>query len=166
MILNFHLNDDQYPYKRKKRKRIAVRAFVMAGRGNYLLHHLSREDIFGKYEYFELPGGAVKTGESYLEALEREILEETGYLIGEAVYLGKAVDAYNPLGWRNVTHYFLVEGKKVAEASFPSAGDHLIKETLIVNKREGLSLLASVPNDGIALLVKRREAPFWRLLSD
>lgn len=146
---------------------MAVRAFVLLEGKRYSLHRLSRDDVFGRHDYYELPGGAVKSKESYLEALKREVLEETGYQIGEALYLGKAIDAYNPLGWRNVTHYFLVEGKeKMAEPSFPSAGDRLIKETLLVSKQEGLALVSGVKNEGISLLVKRREIPFWQLLED
>lgn len=146
---------------------MAVRAFVLLEGNRYLLHHLSRDDVFGYHDYYELPGGAVKIGEGYFEALKREVLEETGYQIGGAIYLGKTVDAYNPLGWRNVTHYFLVEGKgKIAEPSFPSAGDRLIRETLLVDKYEGLALINGVKNEGISLLIKRREVPFWRLLED
>ena len=39
--------------------------------------------------YFAIPGGGIEPGESLLEALNREILEETGYTIKDPKPLGK-----------------------------------------------------------------------------
>lgn len=40
-------------------------------------------------DYFAIPGGGIEPGESLLEALNREILEETGYTIKNPKPLGK-----------------------------------------------------------------------------
>ena len=165
MIMKRHLVDDQYPRKKVKKTRIAVRAFVEVGKERYLLHEVKRDDSFGKYDYFELPGGKVEKREPYLVALKRELLEETGYIFSDAKYLGYVVDFYNALGWKNKTHYFLVRGcKKIQDPSFVSAGDKLIAKTLILSKEEAIKRLEGTENDGIAILVKRRELPFWKAL--
>jgi 8-oxo-dGTP diphosphatase len=40
-------------------------------------------------DYF-LPGGGIKNNENYLECLEREMLEETGYKVSLGSYIGNA----------------------------------------------------------------------------
>lgn len=165
MILKYHFVDDEYHRKNIKKTRIAVRAFVEVSEGKYLLHEIKRNDSFGEYDYFELPGGKVEKGESYLAALKRELLEETGFIFLEAKYLGSVVDFYNILGWKNKTHYFLVRGtKKIEEPSFPSVGDKLISKTLFLSKEEAIGRIGKTRDDGISLLVKRRELSFWKIL--
>ena len=165
MVRYLHLSDNQYKVRGKKKKRIAVRAFVRMPNGEYLLHEIHRNDSFGKYDYFELPGGKVENGESYLEALEREVLEETGYKISDITYLGEVIDSYNLLKWKNETHYFLaMADKKISKPSMPSQGDKLIAKTFEVTKEEAIALIEKTADKGISLLVKRRELPFWKEL--
>jgi ADP-ribose pyrophosphatase len=57
----------------------------------------------------ELPGGCVDTTDTSLEAaMERELLEETGYRFKEIQYLGKT--SPNPTTNTNVMHMFLATG--------------------------------------------------------
>ncbi len=65
---------------------------------------------------FELPGGVVEKGESFEAGIQRELLEETGYVFDEIKLLGKI--SANPSTNSNLMHMFLATGgKKVSEQS-------------------------------------------------
>jgi 8-oxo-dGTP pyrophosphatase MutT (NUDIX family) len=65
---------------------------------------------------FELPGGVVEKGESFETGIQRELLEETGYVFDEIKLLG--VISANPSTNSNLMHMFLATGgKKISEQS-------------------------------------------------
>jgi ADP-ribose pyrophosphatase len=65
---------------------------------------------------FELPGGVVEKGESFEAGIQRELLEETGYVFDEIKPLGKI--SANPSTNTNLMHMFLATGgKKISEQS-------------------------------------------------
>jgi 8-oxo-dGTP pyrophosphatase MutT (NUDIX family) len=59
--------------------RVRISALISNKEGKILL--LERLGPKGKVQYLHLPGGGCKPGEAYLEALSRELREETGYEI-------------------------------------------------------------------------------------
>lgn len=64
----------------------------------------------------EIPGGFTDEGETVEMAIERELLEETGYAFTKFDYLGKI--AANPGALNNYTHLFLARGgRKVSSQS-------------------------------------------------
>lgn len=46
--------------------------------------------VLNSHGHYFLPGGGVEMGESNQESLTREVLEETGYIVEKAEYIGNA----------------------------------------------------------------------------
>ncbi len=55
-------------------ERPSVRGIIMKNGKILMIHSL-------KYDYYKLPGGGIEEGESYEEALIREVKEESGYFL-------------------------------------------------------------------------------------
>ena len=69
--------------------RSAVRLVVLDERGQILLFHTRSPDYPELGTWWELPGGGIDPGESYVEAAVRELHEETGIVtdtVGEATW--------------------------------------------------------------------------------
>jgi len=65
-------------------ERDAVRVVLTDGGGRVLLFHAVTDDV-GPAGWWELPGGGIDEGETYLEAAVREVREETGLVLDPAL---------------------------------------------------------------------------------
>ncbi len=66
---------------------------------------------------WEFPGGVIDSGEDFLRAAVREVVEETGYRGDEPIVLGNA--ASNPAIFNNRCHFVLIENcRKVETTNF------------------------------------------------
>jgi len=72
-------------------ERDAVRVVLTDDGGRVLLFHAVTQDV-GPAGWWELPGGGIDDGESYLDAAVREVREETGLRLDPA--------AFGPPSWR------------------------------------------------------------------
>jgi len=71
----------------------------------------------------EIPGGFIDAGEQPQAAIERELLEETGYTFSSFHYLG--ITAANPGLLNNFTHLFLAQGGKKTAAQSLDANEEI-----------------------------------------
>lgn len=85
----------------------------------------------------EIPGGFMDEGEEPQTAIERELLEETGYTFSSVEYVGKI--AANPGILNNYTYLFLARGgKKVKEQSLDYNEEIELELLPVENVREML----------------------------
>ena len=78
--------------------------------------------------------------------------------------LGSCEDAYNLIGRKNLNKFYLCRLKDLkASKHLVSRGDSLIEysEWLPIDKL--LDAYAKMPDEGVSILVKRRETPFLKL---
>ena len=158
-MVNLELADDQYEENGFTHVRVVARGVVINESGRMALHRIHRDDIFGKQDYYETPGGGVDEGETLVQALIRECKEELGEDIEVLQPLGVVKDAYNLIQRKNENHYFLCKKLAQGERHFVSEGDKLIQETVWVSVEEAIALLKGQENKGVSALVKARELP-------
>ncbi len=89
-------------------------------------------------ECIELPGGFVDENEPKESAIERELLEETGYRFKQTIYLG--LTYANPGILNNATHLFLCTGG--VKTANQTLDDNEEIEILLKSKTELLELIA------------------------
>ena len=165
MKIALHLQDREYPFTKTTHVREIARSLLKNEKGEYALHHIVRDDLFGAYSYFETPGGGVDEGETPAIAVVRECLEETGYQVKILAEIGYVEDYYNLLGRENHNHFFLCETRGIHHPKrFVSTGDDMIKETLWLPLGDVIAHYESVPSAPLPNLVKARELPFWKAL--
>lgn len=92
------------------RERRAVRA-VITHEGKIALQHV------GKHGYYKLPGGGVDAGESDMEALAREIMEEVGCKINVMGEIGKIIEYRDDFNLKQLSLCFF--GTVAGEISTP-----------------------------------------------
>lgn len=164
MKLSLHLQDDQYPFTGLTNTRKVARAIIFNELGEVATHHIHRDDQFGCQSYLETPGGGVDEGESYEMAVERECLEELGAHIEVLECLGSCEDAYNLIKRKNLNKFYLCRLKDMkAGKHLVSRGDSLIEYSEWLPIDRLLEEYARMPNNGVSILVKRRETPFLKL---
>ena len=109
----------------------------------------------GKTSY-ELPSGVMEEGEEPLEAIQRELLEETGYGGGEWVHLMDL--SANSSTMNNLTHCFLATGvEKISEPHLDSTED---LEVFLLSREKVWNLLNT--NQLVQSLMV---APLWMYFS-
>lgn len=83
-----------------------VNAVALTDQGEIILVKQYRHGA--KMDVLEIPGGVIDDGEDPIDAIKRELLEETGYAFGD---VKKLVDLYpNPATSNNITTTYLALG--------------------------------------------------------
>ncbi len=158
------LKDDQYPKANVYHPRIAARGVCVNEKGEVAVTHLLKTDKFGHRDYYELPGGGKRLGETVLESAVREMKEELGVDVTLIRKLGIIHDFYNLIKQENYSYYYLfkVEGYGANHLEPREAG--LIDKIVWVPLKEALNLFQKqLEIKGVGLLVARRELPIIEL---
>ena len=106
------IKDFIYPKNQlENKKRKTVRALLIKDNKIGLLHIKGDDLAFGKRNHLETPGGGIDDSESPIEALKREILEETGFTIKNIQYVTTVAVEYNPLNRIDVSKIYACVSK-------------------------------------------------------
>lgn len=108
--------DNQKEYK----QRVAVRSIVVDDVGKIALLKAN------KFQYHKLPGGGVEEGEEMVEALNREIKEETGCEVDILSELGLVIEVRDQISF--IQESFCYVSKVVGEKGDPEFTDYEIGE--------------------------------------
>lgn len=90
-------------------KRYTVRCLLLNGSKIGLLHIYGDDELFGKRNHLETPGGGIDENETPIEALKREMLEETGYKIKNINYLTTISVTYHLLNRCDISKIYYCE---------------------------------------------------------
>ena len=103
LVLDAHNYDEDLP----EIYRVAVRGIIFK-KGQLLL-------IQSNFEELKFPGGGQEKGESDIDTLVREVLEETGYhVIRESVkefgeVVEKRLSVHEPMIWHQINRYYFCD---------------------------------------------------------
>jgi len=104
------VKDKIYPKNNlENKKRYTVRGLLIKDNKVGLLHIKGDDLAFGKRNHLETPGGGIDENENPIEALKREMLEETGFQITNIKYLTTVSVEYNPLNRIDISKIYVCE---------------------------------------------------------
>ncbi|MCR5079252.1 MAG: NUDIX domain-containing protein [Bacilli bacterium] len=151
--------------------RHCVRGIIVNENGEIALHHCHRDDKYGDFEYYELPGGGYADSEGRedelpFDGLKRECEEECGFKIKRLAYLGEVKDEYNLADRFNYHYVFLCKLIGETKKHFESEGDNYILDTDFYPFHTAIKMLKKQHQDGFAGLVRQRELPFLELAEE
>lgn len=158
MKLLAHLYDDQFENNGFNHTRKIVRAVILNEQNKVGAFKIYGDDIFGHRDYYELPGGGVKKGETLQQALRREVIEEVGVTIKDIRPIGRIIDYYNLINRQNDNHFYLCKiDQKLNDTHLEEYEKVLMHGMVWLDIDEMIELYNSVVNAKISTLVKNRE---------
>ncbi|MFA5660165.1 MAG: NUDIX hydrolase [Bacilli bacterium] len=158
------LVDDQYPKANVYHARISARAICINDKGEIGLTHLLADDKFGHRDYYELPGGGKKLGESVLVSAIREMKEELGVEVSLLTKLGVVHDFYNLINQENYSYYYLFKVTSEGTNHLEPREAGLIDKIVWIPLKKAIELYElQMKIKGVGLLVARRELPILKL---
>lgn len=157
MKILYSLVDNEFKKQEITHTRQIVRAVLINNNNQIAFIKLHGRDALGDRNYYELPGGGKKKGETLLNALHREILEETGFTIQSVIPLGRVIDYYNILSRRNDNHYFLAYIDSFNETHLTKFEKEIIEKVVWVDIDHALEVFKDVVDSPLSRLVRNRE---------
>lgn len=158
-MIRLHLNDNQWPNEGIDHVRNVARAILLDENDSVCLLKVYGCDAFGLRDYYETPGGGVDEGETFEEALIRELDEEVGVNAEITVFLGEITDYYNLIKRKNINRYYLCKIVRKTKIHHESKGDALIQSVNYYPIEKAIEKYRAMSDSGVSKLVKQRELP-------
>ena len=157
MILK-RFDDTEYPKTEIKKLRHTVRIFLKTERNTYIFVKIKGSDDFGERNHIESIGGGIEGFETFKEALEREVMEETGYELLDYSYIGTIIDRYYLLARETHSHFFVgsVNTSIKHNTNLTLLEESLFDRLVELSEEEVLEELSN-PKTKIAKLIYQRD---------
>ena len=157
--INLKLKDDQYEYTYIDHTRHIARAVLINDSNEVCLLKIQGDDDFGHRDYVETPGGGIKENEHVLDALIREVKEETGYNCVFIDNIGIVDDYYNLIHRHNINYYALLKVTSKGTPSLEEKEKEIIKDVIWVDFKTAIKLYENMNKEKLEILVSKRELP-------
>lgn len=149
--------DDIYPKSDINRTRKTAKGVILDENDNILLLHIKGEDMFGKRDHYELPGGGIESNENPVEALGREIQEELGYTIKDIEPIGIVSIEYNLLNRIDEGYFFSAKTNKFCGTSLLDYEKELFSDIIRVNIADIISFYDSLHPILVGKMIHKRD---------
>ena len=156
-MISIKLNDNQYPNNGVDHTRKVTRAILLNDKNEVCLLKIFGNDIFGVRDYFETPGGGVDDNESLVDAVVREVKEETGYNSVVLQEIGYVEDYYNLIHRHNINNYFLLKTTSYDKVDLLEYEKTIIKEVKWFSLEEAIEKYEKMNKEKLEILVRNRE---------
>lgn len=150
------IKDNVYPESVISRTRKSVRCVLFNKANQIALLHIKCNDIFGKRDHYETPGGGVEDNEDLITALKREMLEETGFVIDDIIEIGEIDFDWNIVNLRTMSSFFTAIARKYVSISHTRYEKEIIDSIVWFSISE-IHALYSVENANIGKLIHTRD---------
>ena len=155
MKLINHLQDTQYPFTRITVVRDVARGVIVNSEGKVAILKTVTDGFFVR-DCYELPGGGVDQGESFLDAFKREAIEE----------IGDVIDYYNKIERENHNHYFLAHTSRYIGRKLEDYEQSMIQDLLFVSIDEAIDLFEHKMFGPVGILIQQRELPILKIAKE
>ena len=144
--------------EKNPRIRHAVRGIIINDNNEVALVHIKGDDVFGKRDHFELPGGGIEKGEDEIKALKREIAEEIGFEIKDIKEVGIIANEYNVLKRIDVQHFYLAKTSKFIGQSLLDYEKGLFNEVIFYPLDKVLAMYKKMTVENVGILIHNRDS--------
>ena len=158
MKLLGHVKDSYYPFNGIDYERSTVRCIVKNKDNKVAVLYIYCDDeLFGLRDHYELPGGGIEEGETFIDALHREIKEEIGVTVKDIKEIGIVKVDYNPFRRTDVAYYYSAMVECYGENNLTLEEQKLVTRIEWIEEKKLLDIFQNEIKCKVANIIYKRE---------